>query len=168
MSFSKLSEILITLVIKIYIATIIYFFQFITVHNNSDQLSDEGRELRALILTTQAAAGWLIAMSIGVVVAEVIAIVLVIVNLQGTQKLVVGILVSKLNNSWLVFNWCRVPTMVGSYLQCSYNTVLPCYWYCMCCIRCCMGTTTRCLWSPWRWHMWLHGCHLLQLMQCKQ
>ena len=50
-----------------------------------------------LILRTQAAAAWLVAMSIGVTIAEIIAIVLVIVNLQGTGKLVAAVLVRQSN-----------------------------------------------------------------------
>ena len=50
-------------------------------------------ELQTLILSTQGSAAWLIIMSIGIVIAEAIAIVLIIIDLQGNGKLIVGILV---------------------------------------------------------------------------
>ncbi|CAI8025063.1 hypothetical protein GBAR_LOCUS14502 [Geodia barretti] len=49
-------------------------------------------ELQTLILSTQGSAAWLIVMSIGIVIAEAIAIVLIIIDLQGNGKLIVGIL----------------------------------------------------------------------------
>ncbi|CAI7997243.1 hypothetical protein GBAR_LOCUS2117 [Geodia barretti] len=49
-------------------------------------------ELQALILSTQDSAAWLIVMTIGIVIAEAIAIVLIIIDLQGNGKLIVGIL----------------------------------------------------------------------------
>ena len=50
-------------------------------------------ELQTLILSTQGSAAWLIVMSFGIVIAEAIAIVLIIIDLQGNGKLIVGILV---------------------------------------------------------------------------
>ena len=50
-------------------------------------------ELQGLIVLTQDSAAWLIVMSIGIVIAEAIAIVLIIIDLQGNGKLIVGILV---------------------------------------------------------------------------
>ena len=50
-------------------------------------------ELQTLVLSTQGSAAWLIVMSIGIVIAEAIAIVLIIIDLQGNGKLIVGILV---------------------------------------------------------------------------
>ena len=63
-------------------------------HIGPDELPDEVVDLQNLILLTFAAAGWLIALGVGIVIVEIITIVLVIVNLQDTVKLVFGILVS--------------------------------------------------------------------------
>ena len=52
------------------------------------------QELQDLIILTQGAAGWIIFMGIGLVIAEIIGLVLVILNLQSTVKLVFGVLVS--------------------------------------------------------------------------
>lgn len=52
------------------------------------------QDLQKLITGTLAAAGWLILMTIGIVIAEIIAIVLVILNLQSTVNLVFSIIVS--------------------------------------------------------------------------
>ena len=60
-----------------------------------DLLSDEVQDVRNLFLLSQAAAGWLIALNIGIVIAEIIAIILVIVNLEGTGKIVIAVLVRK-------------------------------------------------------------------------
>ncbi|CAI7997253.1 hypothetical protein GBAR_LOCUS2117 [Geodia barretti] len=49
-------------------------------------------ELQGLIVLTQDSAAWLIVMTIGIVIAEAIAIVLIIIDLQGNGKLIVGIL----------------------------------------------------------------------------
>ena len=57
-------------------------------------VTDDFVALQGLILLTQGSAGWLIAMSIGILIAEVIAIVLVIIDLQPNGKLIVGILVN--------------------------------------------------------------------------
>ena len=57
-------------------------------------MTDDIVALQALILATQGSAGWLIAMSIGILIAEVIAIVLVIIDLQPNGKLIAGILVN--------------------------------------------------------------------------
>ncbi|CAI8025065.1 hypothetical protein GBAR_LOCUS14502 [Geodia barretti] len=56
-------------------------------------LIEDTVELQTLILSTQGSAAWLIIMSIGIVIAEAIAIVLIIIDLQGNGKLIVGILV---------------------------------------------------------------------------
>ncbi|CAI8025062.1 hypothetical protein GBAR_LOCUS14502 [Geodia barretti] len=55
-------------------------------------LIEDTVELQTLILSTQGSAAWLIIMSIGIVIAEAIAIVLIIIDLQGNGKLIVGIL----------------------------------------------------------------------------
>ena len=53
-------------------------------------------KLKALILSTQGSAGWLITMSIVIVIAEIAAIVLIagtIIDLQPNVKLIIGITV---------------------------------------------------------------------------
>ena len=57
------------------------------------ELTDAGQELRDLILRSLAAAGWLILLAGAVVIAEVIAIVLLMANFEAL-KVVLGILVS--------------------------------------------------------------------------
>ena len=57
-------------------------------------LPDTFKKLLALINGSLGAAGWLIEMTIGVVMAEIIVIVLAMINVQGTVKLVFGIIVS--------------------------------------------------------------------------
>ena len=61
--------------------------------HTDDQLTDDGVDLKALVLASQAEAGWIIVMSGVIIVAEIISTILVIVNLQGTARLVTGILV---------------------------------------------------------------------------
>ena len=62
--------------------------------HTGELVSDEDKGFRDLIVFTEIAAGWAIAMSIVLMIAMLIALILVIANLQYTAKLVLGILVS--------------------------------------------------------------------------
>ena len=66
---------------------------FDVLRNYDGELDDAGQELLDLILRSLAAAGWLILLGGAVVIAEIIAIVLLIANFDAL-KLVLGILVS--------------------------------------------------------------------------
>ena len=84
-----------TMIISLYIIVLIKFYftkQHVPIHAGA--LTTDEEELQALIVFTEAAGGWLIFMNIGIVIAVIIAIVLLIANIQGTVKLVVGVLVS--------------------------------------------------------------------------
>ena len=59
-------------------------------------LPPEYKELLNLTNGSLGAAGWTIVMTIGIVVTEIIAIVLGLVNVQSTMKLIFGIIVSSL------------------------------------------------------------------------
>ena len=70
-----------------------YAFAHFAGPTTGNTLIEDTVELQTLILSTQGSAAWLIVMSIGIVIAEAIAIVLIIIDLQGNGKLIVGILV---------------------------------------------------------------------------
>ena len=61
-----------------------------------DRLSDDEEDLLNLINGSVGAAGWLIVMSVGIIIAEIIftVVAIVLVNIQPTVKLVLGIIVS--------------------------------------------------------------------------
>ena len=59
-----------------------------------DILTDDQKALLNLINGSLGAAGWLIVMSVGIVIAEIIFTVISIVNIQPTVKLIFGIIVS--------------------------------------------------------------------------
>ena len=83
----------ITMITVINVLIKFYFTkQHVPIHAGA--LTADEEELQALIVFTEAAGGWLIFMNIGIVIAVIIAIVLLIANIQGTVKLVVGVLVS--------------------------------------------------------------------------
>ena len=66
------------------------FVFFYTVSHLSDDVDD----LLNLINGSLSAAGWLIAMSVGIIIAEIIFTVIAIINIQSTTKLIFGIIVS--------------------------------------------------------------------------
>ena len=57
-------------------------------------MTDNQQDLLNLINGSVGAAGWLIVMTVGILIAEIIAIVIAIVNIQPTVKLIFGIIVS--------------------------------------------------------------------------
>ena len=59
-----------------------------------DILTDDAEDLLNLINRSLRAAGWLILMSVGIVIAVIIFTVIAIVNIQPTVKLIFGIIVS--------------------------------------------------------------------------
>ena len=73
-----------------------------------DKLSDDAEDLLNLINGSLGAAGWLIVMTVGIVIAEIVFIVLslVLVNIQPTVKLIFGIIVSFADGSCYYTNVC--------------------------------------------------------------
>ena len=144
---------------------LVQYKPFVALYLTVGTLTDDFALLLALINGSLGAAGWLIVMTIGVVIVEIIAIVLVLINVQGTAKLVLGILVSSaLILNCFVISSEHLPTAcncvhdnfkrhfyihfsspAGNIVQYCCHTLLPCYWCCVCCICKCMGRTTRCM-----------------------
>ena len=65
-----------------------------TVSLTGNLLPKDAEDLLNLINGSLGAAGWLIVMSVGIVIAEIIFTVISIVNIQPTVKLIFGIIVS--------------------------------------------------------------------------
>ena len=65
-----------------------------------DRLSDDEEDLLNLLNGSLVAAGWLIVMSVGIIIAEItftVIAAIVLVNIQPTVELIFGIIVSSVN-----------------------------------------------------------------------
>lgn len=76
--------------------------------------TEELKELQGLIIITQAAAGWLIALGGATLFGGIFSLVLTVVELQSTVRLVIGIIVSQCT---------RVYTFLYPSLQLYYNCI---------------------------------------------